>query len=464
MQLQKTAVVIGGGIAGLMAARVCCDHFTRVEIVERDVYPEEVEPRKGIPQGRHLHVLLARGKEILETLFPGFRKALLDAGGLELRQTTDMLLFDKFGRWKDRRHTESTSLNATRPLIEHIIRTHLRTLEQIHFHPRHEVTGLLWNEEQTSVEGVHIRPRQEYEVTSQQTLHADLVIDASGTHSHLPDWLDEAGYERPQETTVNAFTGYASRLYEIPEDFKDTWKWMLIWNQPPNNPRSGHIFRVEKDRWLVSLMGMCKEYPPTHEEDFLEFARKLSHPVLYETIRDAKPLSPISGYRDTQNRLRHYEKLTRWPQQLMALGNSVCVFNPSYGQGMTVSAQGALLLQKSLQEAQGHYATQCHVFQKRLAKQNQGPWMMATGEEVRWPETEGASANFGTRIRHAYIDKVSWLGSKSEFISRYHREVVNLQRSPGSLFHPLIFLAVCFWPRWKSKASSTPLPPPKVRD
>ncbi len=74
------AVVIGGGMAGLLAARVLSEHFERVRIVERDGFPEGPSFRKGVPQARHLHTLMARGRLIVNELFPGIEDELVEAG------------------------------------------------------------------------------------------------------------------------------------------------------------------------------------------------------------------------------------------------------------------------------------------------------------------------------------------------------------------------------------------------
>ncbi|MBV9385016.1 MAG: tryptophan 7-halogenase, partial [Chroococcidiopsidaceae cyanobacterium CP_BM_ER_R8_30] len=74
------AIVIGGGIAGLLAARVLSDYFSQVTIVERDRLPEQPVPRRGVPQSYQLHVLLTQGYRILEQLFPGLEAELAEQG------------------------------------------------------------------------------------------------------------------------------------------------------------------------------------------------------------------------------------------------------------------------------------------------------------------------------------------------------------------------------------------------
>ncbi|WP_293248703.1 MULTISPECIES: hypothetical protein [unclassified Microcoleus] len=85
MQRESHAIIMGGSLAGMLAARVLAKHFDRVSIVERDFFPEKPAPRPGIPQSRHLHILLTRGKIILEQLFPGLENELIAQGCSEVR-------------------------------------------------------------------------------------------------------------------------------------------------------------------------------------------------------------------------------------------------------------------------------------------------------------------------------------------------------------------------------------------
>ena len=74
------AVVVGGSLAGMLAARVLSDHFDRVTLLERDRFPETPAARKGLPQGRHAHGLLERGRRALERLLPGLTGELVRTG------------------------------------------------------------------------------------------------------------------------------------------------------------------------------------------------------------------------------------------------------------------------------------------------------------------------------------------------------------------------------------------------
>src|SRR5215472_12824120 len=79
----KRAIVIGGSVGGLLAARVLADHCQEVTIVDRDRFPAVGEQRHGVPQGRHTHGLLAGGRRALDELLPGISGALVAAGALD---------------------------------------------------------------------------------------------------------------------------------------------------------------------------------------------------------------------------------------------------------------------------------------------------------------------------------------------------------------------------------------------
>src|SRR5262245_37027289 len=93
----RRAIVIGGSIAGMLTARVLADHFDRVIVIERDRLPDQLAPRRGTPQARHLHVLLERGRQILEQLFPGLSQDLVSEGASLLDTATDFSILNPAG-------------------------------------------------------------------------------------------------------------------------------------------------------------------------------------------------------------------------------------------------------------------------------------------------------------------------------------------------------------------------------
>lgn len=214
---------------------------------------------------------------------------------------------------------------------------------------------------------------------------------------------------------------------------------MLLAARYPDIPGGAVILPVEGRRWIVTLVGHRGDHPPLDEEGFLAFARGLAGPQVYDAIRQAEPISGISGYRRTENRWRHYARLARWPDGLIALGDAVCAFNPVYGQGMTVGALAAETLADVL--AGPGEAGLGLAFQKRLAKMLQVPWQLATGDDFRWAGGAAGKSTLRDRLMHAYLEQV---------LARLHQpdvahtffSVTHLIQSPAALFRPGIAVPV----------------------
>jgi len=338
----------------LWTGRILADHFDRVTIVERDRLPARPDHRRGIPQGYHTHTLLTRGQRALEQLFPGLDAELASLGAPQVEWTRQCLFFFRTG-WTRPFQSDLVSRACSRDLLEWSIRRELTGRSAIRFVEGYEVTDLLFEPRVGHITGVRLRTwgregavgSGDHDVAS---LHADLVVDASGRDSPMPDWLEALGYGRVPETVITPFLGYASRLYRRPPELAADWRAMIVSNVPPDQPRGGVIYPVEEGCWLVTLAGCARDYPPTDEAGFMAFASSLATPALHEALIGAEPLSPIRSYRRTENRLRHYERMERWPDGLAVLGDAACTFNPIYGQGMTVSALGALTLDRCLRQ------------------------------------------------------------------------------------------------------------------
>jgi 2-polyprenyl-6-methoxyphenol hydroxylase-like FAD-dependent oxidoreductase len=459
----RRAIVLGGSIAGLLAARVLADHFAEVVVVERDSYPQEIAVRKGVPQARHVHTLLMRGQRILEQLFPGIEADLAEAGAPALEWTSDALGWSASG-WLPRFHSHLKTHTCSRELLEGTILRRMAAHPTIRFLEHTDVIGLLPDATTTGIAGVRVRarPGSGREAGAEEDLLADFVVDASGRESKSAEWLEGLGYPRPQDTTINAFLGYASRLYQRPANPRAEWKAVLIGAMPPKTLRGGVIYPIEGDRWLVTLSGRSKQYPPLDDAGFVEFARDFASPLIYEAIKEATPLSPAVGYRRTENRLRHYERLERFPERFVLLGDAVCAFNPVYGQGMTTAALGAETLGKLMQEQRqkhpdGDLTGLSRRFQKALAKVTATPWLMATGEDLRCPGVEGGEElRKSSAIRNwlrGYLERVRLLSARDAATFQLFLEVAHLLRPPTAFFQPRVAVKV-LWQSMRPRKSA----------
>lgn len=431
-------------MAGLLAARVLSASFSRVSLIERDTYPAQPEPRPGVPQGRHVHFLLARGKQILEELFPGFSQRLEEQGAILGDQSADFLTRYPDG-WLPRVKSSMIVYACTRPLLEWQVRQDLLRLPNVQIVEGHEATGL--HHKNGAVIGVKMRKRlgqATLDESAASDLFADLVVEAGGRNSRIVSWLEEMGYPSPPETVYHPYLGYASRLYRPTPDPERDWKGIVMaFDAPRKNLRGGVILSVEGDRWIVVLSGMGRDYPPTDPEAFLEYARGLIDPIIYETLKDAEPLSPIYGFRKDENRWRHFERLKKYPERLLILGDAACSFDPVYGQGMTVAAEGALTLAKCLsQQHAPDLSGLAHRFQRQLARVTLNPWQLSSGADyVALPPEEQKRTRLEKFINR-YFERMTERIPASPLLALTFGQVSNLLKPPTVLFHPAIAWAV----------------------
>jgi len=440
----KHAVVIGGSIAGITAARVLTDYCERVTIIERDIAPTVSEFRKGVPQARHPHVLLKGGEQVLEALFPGFRQELFDNGALPVNMGLEMEWFLQ-GQWREKYLSPMVNVACSRPLLESTIHARLKAHPKVTFVQESEAVGLLLDESKTRVAGIQTRSRRTHTISE---IEADIVVDASGRDSDTPKWLEALGFPVPAESSVTSKPGYATRIYAIPENFDDTWKAIYIQPSAPNYKRGAVIVAMEGNRWHVTMCGMAGDYPPTTEESFLEFAKSLPDQRIYEAIKDARPLTPVWSFRRGENRLRHYEKLAKYLEGFLVFGDAVYALNPVYGQGMTVAALGAMTMEKCLREQQKIHADGsldglAKRFQKQFASVIAGPWQMATGEDRRWNVDENVTPpDFPTRMMQNYIGKLLRVALTDKTVSEAFFQVQQMTASPTLFFRPNVFWKV----------------------
>jgi 2-polyprenyl-6-methoxyphenol hydroxylase-like FAD-dependent oxidoreductase len=280
----------------------------------------------------------------------------------------------------------------------------------------------------------------------EDALSADLIVDASGRGSRAPQWLNSLGYGNVQEASVKIDIGYATRIYRCPAQLPAGWKALLIFGRPPGDKRGGVILPIQGGYWMVTLVGSLRDYPPDDGAGFLEFARSLAQPDLYVAIKDAEPVTPVAVYKYSANRWRHYERMEHLPEGFIIMGDAVCSFNPVYGQGMSVAAIEAQTLDRCLRE-QEMFARKNGVvgftqrFQQAIARDIKTPWLLSTGEDLRYPGAEG-KRSLSIRLLNRYMRRVIELTASDPGMTATLLRVRNLLNPLSTLFQPRIILAV----------------------
>jgi len=215
---------------------------------------------------------------------------------------------------------------------------------------------------------------------------------------------------------------------------------VIVTPDPPLHKRMGIILPMEDDRWNVTLAGWAGDHAPANEAGFLEYARSLPAPDVYDMITRLEPLTDIFTHKFPSSLRRHYEKLTRFPEGYLVMGDAISSFNPVYAQGMTSAAMQAVALDEFLTE-RGSLVGLWKVFFQRAAKIVDLPWQLAVGEDFRFPETQGKKA-FGTGLINAYVAKVHRATHRDPVVHGAFLKVLNLMAPPASLFHPRILRRV----------------------
>lgn len=445
--LGRHAVVIGGSIAGLLTARVLSDYFEQVTLIERDRFPLQPEPRRGIPQCTLVHILLTRGRQIIEDLFPGTEAELIALGAVTVDMAGDVEWLNPFGRTA-RFPSGFTALSFSRYILDWLIYRRLAEVSQLRFLEESYVTQLIATSDGTSIAGVKVKQRQQTGETQEHTLVADLVVDASGYSSQAPKWLKALGYEAPKETVITTGMGYASCVYEIPAGFECDWKGVYLQAAPPERTSMAILYPIENNRWLL---GFCAAPPYRLSQDeaaLLEAMEQLPSPLIYNALKRAKPCTPIGIYYPPGNRLCHYETLKRQPERFVVLGDAVCSFTPIYGQGMTVAALGVKALDACLQniirQPSPSLTGLAKTFQKRLAQINAEPWIVATTQDAKYPSVRGftKAPSALSKFMGWYMNQVIHLTVSDPQTTLSFFEVLHMVKSAGTLFQPRIMLQV----------------------
>ncbi|MFJ8693258.1 FAD-dependent oxidoreductase [Streptomyces roseolilacinus] len=443
---RRHAVVIGGSVAGLLAARVLADHAERVTVVERDRFPEEAEPRAGVPQGRHLHVLLEGGQRALEQLLPGVMGELLADGAPRVGMPEDVVQWQA-GDWYHRTAAVVHLVTASRPLVEQAIRRRVLADPRVTAVQATEAVGLVGDA--ARVRGVLVRGRGAGRGGEPRPIAADLVVDASGRGSRASRWLAALGAEPPHEEIIDTGLAYASRFYRHDRHGEETDARGYFVVPNPHQAYSGVALPVEDGRFLVTLSGLRGQEPPGDGAAFEEFAGRLPHPVLRDWLAKAEPVSPVYGFRDTANVRRRYDRPGRRPAGFLVTGDALCAFNPIYGQGMAVAAMAAVVLRDAL--ASRRTPTTSRV-QRALLRASRQAWDISAGADRKMPGAVGDAARTSPLERPVdwYMARLQRRVGSDPVVGSVFRPVLSLTKPLTALFAPRVARAVLFGPEPES--------------
>lgn len=424
---RERAIVVGGSMAGLLAARILADHFREVLLLEADEFPSSAVQRRGVPQGPHSHALLAGGLQIFDELFPGFSDDLATAGATKGDVGGQVLWFME-GACLRRVTTGIEAFGMTRPAIDHRVRERIRGIRNIRLVDNSRVDGLVMTPDRRRVNGVRF---------NNSVLHADLVVDASGRGSIAPRWLDQYGYKRPPEDKLDIELRYTTRLFRRrASDLNgDT---ALIIGPSPSGKRGGLMIAQEGQRWIVTLITYFGDPVESELAGFIEFARKLPAPFIYDVIRNAEPLGEPHTTRFPASIRRRYERLKRFPEGFLVLGDALSSFNPMYGQGMSAAAKEVMELDVILR------SRECNISRRFFSRAStiiDSAWNLAACNDLRIPEATGART-LPVRMMMWYVPQLLRASRDDAEVMLAFLKAQAMLIPPTHLLHPAIALRV----------------------
>lgn len=429
-QSRNHAIVIGASMGGLLAARALADRFARVTIVERDALAASRAQRKGVPQGEHAHGLLARGRDIIEDFFPGITAQLTAEGALTGEVSADVLWHCAGGFLAEARGG-LVGLLMSRPLLETQVRARVAALRNVTVLGECDTVGLTAAADKARVAGVRVQRAS----GAIEEIAADLVVDATGGGSRMPSWLAALGYAAPHEDVVRVGIGYTTRLYRRRPEHLGSRLGIAITAQPPNT-RYAAALAMEGDRWIVSAGGYFGDHAPTDEAGFREFLTGLPSPAVHELVCAAEPISDFKTMKFAGSTRRRYEKLGRFPEGLLVIGDAISRFNPVFGQGMSSAATQADVLRDCLDACEhGRGAPLWLRFFRRAARVIDAPWSISVGADLAFSQTEGPR-NAMVKFINWYVAKLHRAAQRDPALSLAFHKVANLIAPPPSILAP----------------------------
>jgi 2-polyprenyl-6-methoxyphenol hydroxylase-like FAD-dependent oxidoreductase len=425
------AVVIGAGIGGLLAARALSAHFESVLVLDRDFLPDTPTNRKNIPQGHHLHVLLARGYEIISSLFPGIDAEMIASGAVPADSSRDLAWF-QLGGYHQPPRTGLPALLLSRSLLEFHLRRRVEALPNVTIIDRCNVVGFTSTADRKRVNGVTLANAHD---NSESEIDALLVVDSSGRGSRAAAWLAELGYPEMEVDLREANTHYATRRFRRTPSQQAARLASVVVASPDSPTGAGGVaVAQEGDTWVVTLSGRNETYPPTDLQQFTEYASRLDVPDVHQVVQQATPIDDAATYNFPVSQWRRFDRMQALPGGFLPFGDAICSFNPIYGQGMSVAAIEAEQLDRVLVDGMDRLSPR---FFTSVLPAIGAAWGLVAGSDRPFSTTP-VSLSPPDRFIDWYVGKLLIAAQRDAVVSDAFHRVADMVDLPPRLLRPAI--------------------------
>jgi len=326
--IPKSALVLGGGFAGLLVAQALDSVGVKVTLLEQNA-PKE---KSGIPQLPHLHVLLAKGREICERYFPGLDEELSHLGCPEMDWGVDTYWNHPFGVFPQKA-TRVRTRSVSRETLHEVLTRRVRENAGITFLNCREIQKINWTV------GVKSKKRIESIATSSgEAFSADLFLDCLGRHSLLFDPI-LADWTQTHSSYVSIGLRKIGPLRGKPQQWN-------VQARPNLDTLGGVLIPVENQKFILTLLIRNGTPLPRTAEEVLMRTKQLRDLQIACAVSDMEVLSKPSYYGKLGTARVHFQEQV---SNCVHLGDRVAVLNPTYGQGMLSAALQVECLMRSIE-------------------------------------------------------------------------------------------------------------------
>ncbi|MEQ5091656.1 FAD-dependent monooxygenase [Providencia rettgeri] len=425
--------IIGGSITGCIAAEMLSKYFDDITIIEKDSFIPDSSKRKYVPHENHAHILLKKGMELLEKIFPGIIDELNIKGAPYSNLGEDIDWF-QYGSWKIKYKSKYRICFSTRILLDSVIRQRILKNNKIKVKDNTSVEKMIVNK--NKVTSLSIR-----ESNNTQVIFSDLVIDSSGFGSKTDKMLTDSGISKVESTIIKKHLKYVSRIYKIPSNLVKEYKnkAIIIWSSN-DNCNIGLLLPVENECCIVSVGSCFSQEPKPDEESYLSFIKNLPSEKIYNTVKKLEPISDIYYFKYIGSTWKHYEKLHDFPSGLIVLGSALCGMNPFYGQGITMSLSQIRILENNITKLKN--AQNTVLIQKKIAKSLKTPWEVSKTEDFRHQKFH-KQVTITMKFLQWYSKEFSIFANNNLFAREVQHKVAHFISSPIAIFHPKILMGMC---------------------